>query len=115
MTWLFNKDEATEWTAALLRRLDSDTALVPALWHIELTNVMALAERKGRITSAQVSGFIADMSKLDIETDTEAAERAFSHVLPLCRTYHLTSYDAVYLELAVRRQLPLATLDEPLR
>ncbi|MEX0978014.1 MAG: type II toxin-antitoxin system VapC family toxin, partial [Pirellulales bacterium] len=52
---------------------------------------------------------------LDLEIDREADDRAFEHLLPICRTHHLTSYDAVYLDLALRRQLPLATLDEPLR
>jgi predicted nucleic acid-binding protein len=47
--------------------------------------------------------------------DSEAPQRAFSHLLPLCRTHKLTSYDAIYLELAVRRRLPLATLDVALR
>ena len=114
MTWLFN-DEATTETAKLLARLATETALVPAWWLIEVTNVIALAERKGRIAAAQSAAFIADMEKLDLEVDGEAPTRAFSHLLPLCRTHQLTSYDAIYLDLAVRRDLPLATLDEPLR
>lgn len=55
------------------------------------------------------------MGKLGIERDDEAASRAFSSLLPLCRTYQLTSYDAIYLDVAVRRNLPLATLDDDLR
>ena len=114
MTWLF-KDEATPKTAELLNRLTSETALVPAWWLVEVTNVLALAERKGRITVAQSGAFIADLGKLDIEQDDGAPGRAFSHLLPLCRTHQLTSYDAIYLDLAVRRHLPLATLDADLR
>jgi predicted nucleic acid-binding protein len=114
MAWLF-KDEATAPSKRLLRRLVSESALVPALWYLEITNVMALAERKGRITAAESSVFINELSKLDFEIDAESSDRAFNHVLPLCRTHQLTSYDAVYLDLAVRRKLPLATLDEPLR
>jgi len=114
MAWLFN-DEATPKTAALLSRLATETALVPAWWFIEITNVLAMAERKGRITPAQSDAFVADLGKLGIERDDEAPDRAFTFLLMLCRRHRLTSYDAIYLDLAVRRNLPLATLDEDLR
>lgn len=114
MAWLFH-DEATPKTTALLNRLATETALVPAWWFIEITNVLAMAERKGRITSRESDAFIADLSKLGIERDNEAPDRAFTHLFALCRTHRLTSYDAIYLDLAARRSLPLATLDEDLR
>ena len=114
MAWLFN-DEATSKTAALLNRLATETALVPAWWFIEITNVLAMAERKGRIKPMESDAFIADLSKLGIERDDEAPDRAFTHLLALCRRHRLTSYDAIYLDLAVRRNLPLATLDDALR
>jgi len=114
MAWLFH-DEATPKTTALLHRLANDTAVVPAWWFVEITNVLAMAERKGRIVPTQSDAFIADLSKLGIERDDEAPDRAFSHLLPLCRAHRLTSYDAIYLELAIRRSLPLATLDLDLR
>lgn len=114
LTWLF-KDESTPRTNELLGRLYSEGAIVPSWWFVELTNVMALAERKGRISPAETTAFIAELSKFDIDIDAEASSRAFTHLLPLCRGHHLTSYDAIYLELALRLQLPLATLDEPLR
>jgi predicted nucleic acid-binding protein len=88
---------------------------VPAWWFIEVTNVLAMAERKGRITPAQSDAFVADIDKLGIERDDEAPDRAFTHILALCRTHRLTSYDAIYLDLAVRCNLPLATLDVDLR
>ena len=114
MAWLFN-DEATPKTAALLNRLATETALVPAWWFIEITNVLAMAEGRGRITATQSDAFIADLGKLGIDRDDEAPDRAFTYLLPLCRTHRLTSYDAIYLDLAVRRNLPLATLDDALR
>ena len=114
MTWLF-VDEITTQTAKILDRLDEELALVPTLWFLEITNVVALAERKGRITLAEGSKFVNNLTMLKIESDAEAPELAFDELLPLCRAHQLTSYDAVYLELAVRRKLPLATLDEPLR
>ncbi|MDE3168691.1 MAG: type II toxin-antitoxin system VapC family toxin [Acidobacteriota bacterium] len=114
MTWLFS-DEATPKTAALLKRLASETALVPAWWFVEITNVLALAERKRRIAPVHSDAFIADLSTLGIERDDDAPDRAFSNLLLLCRTHQLTSYDAIYLDLAIRRNLPLATLDDDLR
>ncbi|HEX9155232.1 MAG TPA: type II toxin-antitoxin system VapC family toxin [Nitrospira sp.] len=114
MAWLFH-DEATPRAMALLNRLATETALVPGWWFIEITNVLAMAERKGRITPAQSDAFIADLSRLGIERDDEAPDRAFTHLLVLCRRHRLTSYDAIYLDLAIRRSLPLATLDDDLR
>ena len=114
MAWLFH-DEATPRTADLLNQLTNETAIVPAWWFIEITNVLAMAERKGRITPAQSDAFIADLDKLGIERDDAAPDRAFTHLLALCRTHKLTSYDAMYLDLAVRLNLPLATLDDDLR
>lgn len=114
MAWLF-QDEATAKTTALLNRLATETAVVPAWWFIEITNVLAMAERKRRITPTQSDAFIADLGKLAVERDDDAPDRAFTHLLGLCRTHQLTSYDAIYLDLAIRRSLPLATLDEELR
>ena len=74
-----------------------------------------MAERKGRITPTQSDAFVADLGKLGIERDDEAPDRAFTYLLALCRAHRLTSYDAIYLDLAVRRNLPLATLDDDLR
>ena len=63
----------------------------------------------------QSDAFIAALSKLGIERDDEAPDRAFTQLLALCRRHRLTSYDAIYLDLAVRRSLPLATFNDDLR
>lgn len=114
MTWLF-KDETTAATLALLDRLENESALVPELWFLEVANVLALAERKSRIEAERSVEFIHQISKLQMQVDTDAAGRAFTEVLDLARDHSLTAYDATYLDLALRRNLPLATLDEPLR
>ncbi len=80
-----------------------------------MTNVLALSERKGRISAAKVAEFVALIEGFDLEIDEEKAVNIFARLLPLCRSHQLTSYDALYLELSIRRQLPLATLNEPLR
>lgn len=114
LTWLF-KDEATANTDALLMRLEQETALVPSWWFLEIANVIGLAERKGRISEADSAVFISELLKLGIEVEPLAPEQPFSHYLPLARKFALTCYDSMYLELAQRRQLPLASLDEQLR
>ena len=114
MTWLF-QDEMTPTTTRLLRRLETDAALVPALWYLEITNTLAVAERKGRVSAEQSDDFIALLDGVQIDVDLETHRRAFTDLLAICRKFGLSSYDATYLELALRRKLPLASLDEPLR
>lgn len=114
LAWCF-ADEATPASSRLFDRMADESAAVPSLWFIEMTNILALSERKRRIEPAKVAEFIAIIAGFDLEIDNEAHSRAFTDLLPLCRSDQLTSYDAVYLDVAIRRQLPLATLDEPLR
>jgi predicted nucleic acid-binding protein len=114
LAWCF-ADEATPATDKLYDRMEDETASVPSWWFLEITNVLFISERKGRITRAKIGAFIALIDQFQLEIDTAGSDRAFTHILPLCRSYQLTSYDAVYLDLALRRGLPLATLDEPLR
>jgi predicted nucleic acid-binding protein len=114
MAWCF-LDESTQQTKDLFDRMSRESALVPDLWYLEITNVLVMAERKRRIDAARVAEFIKLLGGFSLEVDGEATDRAFDHLLPIARTQNLTSYDAVYLDLAVRRRLPLATLDAPLR
>jgi predicted nucleic acid-binding protein len=114
MAWCF-PDEATAATAGVQDRLEHETALVPAHWYLEVANVLTVAEKRKRITPAQAAEFLDHLTTLDIEADAESPARAFTHLPPLCRRYGLSSYDAAYLDLAIRRGLPLATLDDDLR
>ena len=114
MAWCFS-DEATPKAQKLLDRLEEESVLVPGLWFLEVANVLAMAEKRKRITAAKSTEFLSLVETFDIETDRESENRAFAHLLPLCRTHGLTSYDAVYLDLAARRKLPLASLDDDLR
>lgn len=114
IAWCFG-DEATAGASKVQERLERDAALVPAHWFLEVTNVLAMAERRKRITAAVSIEFLNSLEALDIQVDEKSTRRAFSHLLPLCRQHGLTSYDAAYLDLALRRRLPLATLDDDLR
>jgi predicted nucleic acid-binding protein len=113
MTWCF-ADAATRATSEIQDRLVTESALVPAHWFLEVANVLAMSEKRRRLTPAKSDEFIRLLLLLDLEVDDESPGRAFDHVVPLCRAHGLTSYDAAYLELAVRRQLPLASLDDDL-
>jgi predicted nucleic acid-binding protein len=114
MTWVF-QDEATAESTDLLRRLATESALVPSHWFLEVSNVLATAERRNRISVTETAQFLAMLDTLQVEIDNDTLARAFDHILPLARTHSLTTYDAAYLDLALRRQLPLASLDSDLR
>ncbi len=111
--WLF-EDEAHPDTDALLQQLQDGSAVVPNLWHLEIGNVLVQAERRGRISSAQIAVRLGLLSRLPIETDMETHSRAFQDILSLARTHDLTTYDAAYLELALRLGRSLATRDTAL-
>jgi len=113
LTWCF-EDEATAQTDLILDRVRTDGAVVPALWHLELANVLLQAEKRGRIAMGDVATRLELIAELPIATDHETAARAWREVIALARTERLTAYDAAYLELAVRRGLPLSSLDEAL-
>lgn len=114
LTWCF-EDEATAETDALLDQICERGAAAPAIWPLELGNVLVMAERRGRITSAKVNAFLGLIEDLSITVDDQTAARALGNVLGLARSEHLTTYDAAYLDLAMRLGVPLATLDTSLR
>jgi predicted nucleic acid-binding protein len=114
MTWCF-ADEATDATAAVLRELDGGEAVVPGIWALEVANSLLVAERKRRISDEKSSEFVSMLEGLPILVDPDETNRTFGAVLSLAREAGLTSYDASYLELAIRSNLPLASLDAPLR
>jgi predicted nucleic acid-binding protein len=113
LAWCFD-DEATEASRALLDRFENEQAAVPSLWHLELANALALGERNKRITPARTSEFVALIVGLPIVVDEQTPNRALSAVLELARSERLSAYDASYLELAMRRGIPLATKDDDL-
>jgi predicted nucleic acid-binding protein len=107
------ENQATPYTAAIAERLLDDRAVAPALWELELTNVLRTACMRRRMTAQLAQQVLARIAQLPLEIDRHAVPR--SELLALALRFGLSSYDAAYLELALRRQLPLATQDEALR
>ena len=113
MAWVFS-DEADEFTEALRESLLKENAVAPVLWPIEVGNVLLVAMRRGRIAREDWVRIRDDLSALPIDIDPDSYERVLDTVLPIADEYGLSVYDAMYLELALRRGLPLATLDRKL-
>lgn len=113
VAWCF-EDEADPAIDALLDGLRAAGAVVPALWPLEMTNVLLQAERRGRIAMAAVDARLAAFAALPITVDSVSWPQNSSTILGLARLHGLTTYDAAYLELAMRRCLPLATKDRTL-
>jgi predicted nucleic acid-binding protein len=89
-------------------------AIAPAHWPLEVANALLMAERRERINAEFRNAALRDLAALSITLDAETSARAWDETLKLAEAYHLTVYDAAYLELAQRLALPLATLDAEL-
>ena len=112
--WCFS-DERNAYTEGVLNVLERDGgAVAPALWVLELANVLVIAERRSRISASQREEFLTAMADLDVEIAFQSPGRVFVEPIQLAIKYKLSVYDAVYLALAIARQLPLATQDEAL-
>lgn len=110
LAWYF-EDEKTEEGTAVLHRVVEEGAIVPVHWRLEVLNGLQMAVRRGRIDPAYRDASLADLRSLAIATDPSTNRAAWAATRQLCDRFGLTAYDAAYLELAVRRRLPLATLD----
>lgn len=109
--WVFD-DEDHPVAAQALERIRTDNAMAPSLWWFEVRNILIVGERRSRLTAADTTMFLRELSRFGVIIDRTPEESA---VLGLARQHRLTVYDASYLELAQREALPLATLDQDLR
>ncbi len=114
LPWVFADEARTAADALLDQLVQGQRAWVPALWHLELGNVLLGAKRRNRIDQAGIEAFLSRLAVYDIAVDEQTMERAWQKTLDLALQNGLSTYDASYLELALRRGLPLATLDRPL-
>lgn len=112
--WLF-EDEATPATDALLARLSDDDAIAPALLPFEVGNVAAMAQTRGRVSEIDLSVALTTLAGLAVTLAPENPAYIYEDVRLLARRRGLTVYGAAYLDLAMRRRLPLASLDKALR
>ena len=110
MSWCF-KDEISRYADAVLDRLKESKAFVPSIWPLEVVNVLLVAERKKRLRQADSVRFITLLSQLPIIVEYDQTGRTMNDLLMLARANKLSSYDASYLALSMRKGLPIATTD----
>ncbi len=108
-------DEASEYADRVLVALKGQMIVVPAIWSLEVTNAMLVAERRKRLKEPEMLRFVALLEGLSILEDHQTVGESVGNGLPLARDYGLSAYDAAYLELAIRHNARLATLDRGLQ
>ena len=109
----FIQNQASAYGEAIAIHLQSERAVAPGLWELELANVLRTACLRQRMTAQHAQAVLAQIMSLPIDVDRQGAPPA--ELLALALRFGLSSYDAAYLELALRLQVPLATTDGPLR
>jgi predicted nucleic acid-binding protein len=114
LAWLY-PDETTEPVRRIFDLIEDQGCSVPVLWQLEVANGLTVAVRRRRITAAFRADALNALALLPILIDSETGNYAWNATLQLADRFALTVYDAAYLELAVRRSLPLASLDTELR
>ncbi|MDA2921430.1 type II toxin-antitoxin system VapC family toxin [Desulfobacterota bacterium AH_259_B03_O07] len=114
MSWCF-KDESNNYGDIVLDNLQKSTAVVPPVWPLEVANVLLVAERRKRLSEADTIRFVTLLNQLPITVEEGQSEKMMLEILALAREHKLSSYDASYLDLAMRKGLSIATLDRGLR
>jgi len=104
-------DETHATASAAFELLRTESAVAPALWRYEVRNFLLMNERRGRITPSDTNQALQWLSRMPITVDPS---HELEVLLMLARAHNLTVYDSAYLETAIRRGLPLATLDKDL-
>jgi len=107
-------DEAAEVSAARLKQIEDDGAAAPALWQLEVANMLLTALRRKRIDASQFVRLLEAIDSLPVTLQAALTAKQRGDLLHLARKHELTAYDAAYLELALRLDLPLATFDDRL-
>jgi predicted nucleic acid-binding protein len=115
MRWCFNSGVHPYADNVLLQLKTDGEAFVPVLWRYEVSAVLARAQNTGMIAVQKVMNFLGNIDALNIIIDMDGINCILTDVHQLAANYRLTSYDAAYLELALRKNLPLATLDDDLQ
>lgn len=108
-------DETAPAAELVLDRILAGGAWVAGYWRLGVANALTSAVRRKRISREFRNDALADLSQLNIRVDLDTDQSAWGATLALADRFGLTPYDAAFLELAMRRNLPLATLDAALR
>jgi predicted nucleic acid-binding protein len=114
MSWCF-EDEWNSYSEAVLDSLADGEAFVPGIWPLEVGNVLLVAERKKRLGEASVVRFLELVSSLPLSVEQETPDRMLKEIVSLAREQGISTYDAWYLDLAMRMDLPISTLDASMR
>lgn len=116
MRWLFRDGTVADldYAERVLEKLTEGIAVVPHIWQLEVANVIVRAEAKAGLAESRSRVFLAMLGQMQIVVDDTADKQTWETILPLARQFRLSSYDAAYLELAIREDLPLASLDSNL-
>lgn len=114
LAWIYS-DELAEGLRQLFDTVADTGAFVPVFWRLEVANSLTIAVRRGRIDAEFRRAALDDLALLDITTDNQTDTHAWAETLQFADRFRLTMYNAAYLELAHRRQIALATIDEDLR
>jgi predicted nucleic acid-binding protein len=114
MTWCFS-DKSSKYADSILDSLENHEALAPAIWPLEIGNVVLVAERRKRLTESDSIRFLNLISELPITVQQETPDRMLKEIFALARECNLSSYDASYLDLAMRNGIPIATQDNGLK
>ena len=104
-------DEVTPGVVRILDNVFEGGGIVPSLWPLEVANGLLLAAKEGRVDQTEMDHVLAELALVPIEIDTLTGRQAWARTWKLAKKHGLTPYDACYLELALRLDLPLATLD----
>ena len=114
LAWCF-PDESSENADSVLMKLKDQSLLVPAVWALEISNALLVGERQRRLKQPEISRFIGLLGSLSIVQESQSVSEGVINILLLARDYGLSAYDAAYLELAIRHNAALATLDRSLQ
>lgn len=112
--WVLD-DEQSDLADQVIDSLAFKTAAAPHLWALEVANILTVCERRGRIDAAKRKLMAEALRDLGVIEQPHTQDAVFGEIMDLAAKHSLSSYDAAYLELAIRLGVPLATLDKPLQ
>jgi len=114
VSWCFEELQTPHAVAALQQISRGAEVYVPHIWPLEVTNALVKAFRRQHITREELYEYAKQLAALRVQVDFDGAARTFTSIVTLAERHQLTTYDAAYLELALRRGVPLATGDKNL-